>query len=190
MTGKKIAFSSNTNRFVDFFHRLPLALERKNDKVFHFALFNLLGSKGSGTNIHCKNIGEDCLDLEKQLATSIQMKNGGNQNLYAMHDISSKEPPVPMNHILAKCETRMQMGNPIKVLTSGVEGVMREGEPQYLSGKYRMVVCPGGNIHRQHSCCLWSLLAEVYKSTRQEQKRLFGTTTVQNGLVPREHILH
>ena len=76
-----------------------------------------------------------------------------------------------MNRILAKCETRMQMGNPIKVLTSGVEGVMREGEPQYLSENIEWSsVCPGGK-HTQTALLLSLVITgEVYKKHKAKNR--------------------
>lgn len=186
---KEIATPSQHKRFVDFFHRLPLALERTGDlplRVVHAYWDQKVLEQIS----IAKNIGEDCLDLEKQLATSITDEERREiKTFYAKHDISSKEPPVPMNHILAKCETRMQMGNPIKVLTSGVEGVMREGEPQYLSGKYRMVErMPWWETYTDSTPVVFGhYWRSLQKAQGKEQKRLFGTTTAQNWLGAKEN---
>ena len=183
---KETATPSQYKRFVEFFHRLPLALQRTNGKNFPLRVVHAYWDQTVLEQISiAQNIGEDCLEKEKQLAASITVEEKREiKTFYAKHDISSKDPPVPMNQILAQCETRMQMGNPIKVVTSGIEGVMREGEPQYLSGKYRMVErMPWWETYTKNIPVVFGhYWRSLQKAQGKEQKRLFGSTTAHNWL--------
>ena len=92
---KETATPSQHKRFVEFFHRLPLALQRTNDKNFPLRVVHAYWNQKVLEQISiAQNIGEDCLELEKQLTASITVEEKREiKTFYAKHDISSKDPP-------------------------------------------------------------------------------------------------
>ena len=135
---EKRATPEQHQKFFEFFAQLPLGLERKGD--FPLRVVHALWDTKIFQNISIQtDIGTDCLKKDELLKQSITQEEKDLikqfKETYNLHD--QKTPP-PFCSTMAEVDSRIQMSNPIKVATSGSEGPIA-GNPEYLSGKYRMV---------------------------------------------------
>jgi hypothetical protein len=120
-----------------FIAQLPLALERADLRIVHAAWhdnsFKKLATENTSQLPQLfdsldKSIDAQ-LDIEGLLSQSQAEKEAWR---HALHD-SAQE--VPLLRATGLCEERRQMGNPIRVVTSGMERLAQE--PFYSSGKWR-----------------------------------------------------
>ena len=121
-----------------FYDRLPLALERPDLRVVHAAwhtasINKLLAAHGP--------VSAEYRRLELQFRGKAEHQQlaleAGDQRAQwkaQMHDPHAPPPPLP---VLARWDALRQMGNPVRVLTSGVE--QPTGEPFYAGGAWRFV---------------------------------------------------
>lgn len=124
---------------LSFLDRLPLSLERDDLRVVHAAwhptAMDAIARAPSGS------VAElfDQMELEAQAAVEsggwhVRAESEEAEWGHLLHDDSVE---VPMLEGLATCDELLQMANPVRVLTSGVE---RKGDkPFFASGKWRFV---------------------------------------------------
>ena len=173
-------------RFLAFFATLPLGLERTNN--FPLRVVHALWDTKKIQDIMIQtDIATDCRQKDIILKQSITKEEDKNikefKKNYDLHN-EQLQPPPPMCHTIAEVETRIQMSNPIKVMTSGAECPMRGGEPKYLSGKFRMTErLPWWESYDEGIPVVfghyWRTLLE---QRSPEQKRLFKNTTYDSWL--------
>jgi hypothetical protein len=128
-----------------FFGALPLALQRDDLRVVHAAWHEqAIAAVQAHTAAHA-SAGSSALQAYQRFASESAgtLKDRGlrdeakREQAAWGHVLPDPAQPVPMLHALAAIDELKQMGNPVKVLTSGVE---RKGQtPFYSSGKWRFV---------------------------------------------------
>lgn len=122
---------------VDWLAQLPIALEREDLRVVHAVWLD-----EQIREVRVQPLGAVSMaysDWEEQaqhavLAMDLRQRIDAEQSAWGW-DLEDKDRQPPFMHALAEYGVHHQMGNPIKVLTSGVE---RKGTvPFFSSGKWR-----------------------------------------------------
>ncbi len=126
-----------------FFATLPLALQREDLRVVHAAWHE---EAVGAVQAHVTEDREaeagvlgayECFAVESaaRLRDSGLRSEAEAEQAAWRHALPDPGQPVPMLHALGEAEAFKQMGNPVKVLTSGVE--RKADAPFYSSGKWR-----------------------------------------------------
>jgi hypothetical protein len=125
-------------RYVEWLRTLPLALERADLRIVHAAWV-------PGSIDSLRSPGEPLLDVFNRYEHDIELqlrREGIDQRIARERDqwrkrLHDRKVVVPLLRGIAAGDERHQMGNPIRVATSGVE---REAQQAFWSsGKWRMV---------------------------------------------------
>jgi hypothetical protein len=124
-------------QYLSFFDTLPLALVREDVRVVHAAwqseaVRQLAGEMGSVIGVYERYAAPAKQRLKDEGVTE-RAEAETRQWHHALHD---RHAHVPLLASLGEKDARMQMSNPVRILTSGVERVA--GRPFYSSGKWRM----------------------------------------------------
>lgn len=126
-----------------FFDRLPLALVREDLRIVHAAWHGpsvaqlassdatCAGSTVLGQFRHWETRSRERLDALGLLAGSEAEK------VQWAHALKDPDQPVPLLTATGRCDEARQMGNPVRVLTSGVERLASQSF--YSSGQWRFV---------------------------------------------------
>ncbi len=124
--------------FAPFLRRLPAAVERANLRVVHACWHapSIETVRTHSSVIDCFHHEHQALvpvlrDLWERAARAIEASG------YEERDRRNPDRPIPMIPELAELDERNQMGNAVKVVTSGIEKTT--DEPFWASGKWRMV---------------------------------------------------
>jgi hypothetical protein len=134
----RVASEPFRSRFIAWLRTLPLALERADLRVVHAAWV-------PGSIDALRSPGEPLLDVFDRYERDIELQlhregidaritKERRQWQKRLHD---REVEVPLLTGLAEGDERHQMGNPIRVATSGVEQIARHAF--WSGGKWRMV---------------------------------------------------
>ena len=143
--GKKVPYSSRLasptqrDKFLGFFASLPLVLERSDLQVVHacpaadaLAMLPVEGLVADLCATHELRIRAEfeesgCMEQAEQerLEFALVKEN---------HEVRPRLP-----NALAKCDAAEQAGNPIKVLTSGMEEAVPPGNHPFWAGEWRLV---------------------------------------------------
>lgn len=133
----QIAPDSHKSKWLNFFASLPLALEREDLRVVHAAwipgeIAALRQATGSSAEIYRR--------YEEQTRKAVEME-GLHHRLESEkgrwhHLLEDRNAHIPLLTATGEWDERIQMGNPVRVATSGVERLARE--PFWSSGKWRM----------------------------------------------------
>lgn len=120
-----------------FFASLPLALERHDMRIVHAAwvpgaIEVLRQAQGSTLDLY----GAFELRTQRQLAMEGLGEVAHREEQAWGKRLESKTAHVPLLPALGELDERYQMGNPVRVLTSGVERLAQE--PFWSTGKWRM----------------------------------------------------
>lgn len=123
--------------WLEFFASLPLALEREDLRVVHAArvpseIEAVRRERRATIDIYQDHATqtEQQLDMEGVLQRGLrEMEQWGEK-------LADRSSMVPLLTGLAESDERYQMGNPVRVVTSGVERMARV--PFWASGKWRM----------------------------------------------------
>ncbi len=121
----------------DFFLSLPLALERADLRVVHAAWHQ---PSIEVLRRETRSSVEIFEDYDRQ--TLEQMQHAGlaaaadEEKAQHAHALTNSSTPVPLLRNLGKQDELFQMGNPVRVVTSGVERMT--DQPFWASGKWRM----------------------------------------------------
>jgi hypothetical protein len=123
--------------WLTFFASLPLALERKDLRIVHAAwvpgeIEALRPLNGSTLEVY----GAFERRTQQQLAMEGLGEAARKEEQVWGKQLESKSARVPLLPALGEVDERYQMGNPIRVLTSGVERLAQE--PFWSNGKWRM----------------------------------------------------
>jgi hypothetical protein len=120
-----------------FFASLPLALERADLRVVHAAwvpgeIAALRAERESTVEIYRRfeHRTQEALRMEGLLERARAEESEWAERLF------EEKATVPLLTALGECDERYQMGNPVRVATSGVERLARV--PFWSSGKWRM----------------------------------------------------
>jgi hypothetical protein len=124
---------------LDFFARLPLALERPGLRVVHAAWhepsMTRLRGKGSPTLLARRYEGTIRKKLEAKGTLDLQTAE-----LARWAELKDRElRPTELLQAHQKAAVAQQMDNPVKVLTSGLEGELPLTEMQFAGGRWRQV---------------------------------------------------
>ena len=128
---------SASSDVLEFFASLPLALERSDLRIVHAAwvrdaVETVRQSSGSTLDLyeHFEGLTEKRIQAEG-------LEDAAREEEEAWGDLlADKFAPVPLLKACGKLDEIYQMGNPIRVLTSGVERLAQR--PFFASGKWRM----------------------------------------------------
>jgi hypothetical protein len=123
--------------WLQFFASLPLALERKDLRVVHAAwvpgeIEALRQTRGSTLEVY--RLFE--LRTQQQLAMEGLAEAARREQRSWETQLENKSACIPLLPALGELDERYQMGNPVRVLTSGVERLAQE--PFWSNGKWRM----------------------------------------------------
>lgn len=134
--GQHIPFASRSveaeerERIVAFLRSLPVALESSKLRIVHAAWEPEAIERAR----QCSGLEELMKPQEVDL-TGIDLTGAPTSE-----SLRRPEPPVEFHAGLAEKHTREQISQPVKVLTSGLERPIPEGQsPRFLSGKWRLV---------------------------------------------------
>jgi len=127
---------TNTQKieFIEFLQELPLALQRDDLRAVHAcwnsdAVKQLSEPNCPGTVLGVYELFEPGLEADCRYAETIELR---------LTQVLADEDKKPdMNRELANHDVACQMGNPVKVMTSGEETIA--DEPFLAGGKWRMV---------------------------------------------------
>lgn len=125
---------------LDFLDSLPLALENDELRAVHACwhdekISQVQGAATAGSVIQLYDHFE--FATEAELATTGLNERASAEEQKYLEAIEDPDARVPMLPALAEKDERYQMGNPLRVLTSGVE--RRTAQPFFSSGKWRFV---------------------------------------------------
>jgi len=134
-----VASEPFTSRFLAFIAALPLALERDDLRVVHAAW--IPGGmqalrEARGTTLEVFQHHEQQVDAQlamEGLRARADLEKAAHKVALATY---GKVAP-PLLPALAECDERYQMGNPVRVATSGVERITQQ--PFWSAGQWRMV---------------------------------------------------
>jgi hypothetical protein len=123
--------------WLNFFASLPLALERQDLRVVHAAwmpgeIAALRQARGSTLDLY--RAFE--LRTQQQLAMEGLAEAARREQQAWQSQLETQTSRVPLLPALGELDERYQMGNPVRVLTSGVERLAQE--PFWSGGKWRM----------------------------------------------------
>jgi hypothetical protein len=121
----------------EFFAGLPVALERTDLRVVHAAwvpdeIAVLRREAGSVLEVFDRFEANIHAELEAK-GLILQANQEGDEWADRLH---VKDTPMPLLTATAECEEQRQMGNPVRVATSGVE--RKATSPFWAEGKWRM----------------------------------------------------
>ena len=178
----------------NFFAELPLVLQRRDLRIvhacWHSESLEALEQASSGIGIAA---AFDFFEtsIEKQIASSgvaLQAEREQTQ-----HRLDDPHTVPPLLLATAKLDELRQMGNPIRVLTSGVE---RGGtEPFFSSGKWRMVErVPWWNEYQDDNAVIvghywrWPSATVDRKAFEKDGPDLFADTRAHDWLGPKKNV--
>ncbi len=178
---------SHKPKWLNFFASLPLALEREDLRVVHAAwvpgeIAALRRAAGSTLEVY--------RTYEEQTLQAIEMEGLHhaieNETARWHHLLEDRNAKIPLLTATGECEERHQMGNPVRVATSGVERLARE--PFWSNGKWRM--CDRVRWWDEYEEAVpvvvghyWRQLAPVTASSHASSKpQLFGETAASDWL--------
>jgi hypothetical protein len=131
--------ASERAELLRFFASLPLALERPDLRLVHAAWHepSLARLKQAGLG----GLLDSFNHFERQADQRIQAEGwatrAAQEKAAWAHALHDSDQPVPVLHAVAATDEIRQMGNPVRVLISGIE---RKGrEPFFSSGQWRFV---------------------------------------------------
>jgi hypothetical protein len=123
--------------WLEFFESLPLVLERDDLRVVHAAWdsaeINVLRRENGSTAALFRGF-EDQTD--RNLAAEGLLEAAGKEKAQWKHELDNESAKVPLLPALGKVDERRQMGNPVRVATSGVERLAQRAF--WSKGKWRM----------------------------------------------------
>jgi len=135
----KAAQEPFTARFFAFIEALPLALEREDLRIVHASWIpgevdSLRTAQGSTLEVFNQHEQR----VESELAMEGLRALADAERLEHKHAlVTHGEVAPPLLAAMAECDARYQMGNPVRVATSGVERIARK--PFWSAGQWRMV---------------------------------------------------
>lgn len=137
-TGSRRATAAEREQMHDFFAGLPLALERDDLRLVHAswdeaALALLRDCSGPTTAIY-RAYAERSGELIRRTGLDQRAQAERREHGDRLHD---PEIRPPLLEGLARVDHLYQMGNPVRILTSGVEALA--ARPFFASGKWRML---------------------------------------------------
>ena len=123
--------------WMDFFASLPLALVRKDLRVVHAAwlpgaMDGLRQAQGSTLDMY----REFEVRVQQQLALEGLTQTARRQEQAWARHLEERSVHVPLLPALGEVDERYQMGNPVRVATSGVERLAQESF--WSNGRWRM----------------------------------------------------
>jgi hypothetical protein len=123
-------------RYLDFLRTLPLALERSDLHLVHAAW--IPESIDELRDIRTP-VTEALDEHDAAINAALEAEGllGAAREEAARHDLHAKHSPPPLLNALTMCDGRLQIGNPIRVATSGPERVATA--PFWMAGKWRML---------------------------------------------------
>ncbi len=133
-----LATEAQCKDFLAFFRELPVALERSDLRVVHAAW-------SPGDIAKCRDFDGDALEAHAEFEQELAASDHG-RRLKAAHDeervthavaLASTGEPPPMLMAVGAYDEHYQLGNPIRVLTSGLERATTK--PFNASDKWRFV---------------------------------------------------
>ena len=138
VAGMMPATASQRDRFTRFFDQRPLALERDDVRIVHacwqaekIAELRALGPVDGVRSVYAGFNARVKRELDREHVSARKKTE------LASHTLDDRAQPPPWLEALAENDLRRQMGNPIRVLTSGPEAEIQP--PFWASGKWRMV---------------------------------------------------
>jgi hypothetical protein len=132
----QVAAEVDRQAFLEFFASLPLTFERTDLRVTHAAwhalsVQRLAGLDESTTRLF-DHFEEDVHAALSEGEFEVQLKD---EQAQWRHHFADPRVDMPMLHAVGKRDEIRQMGNPIRVLTSGIE--RPAGKPFFSSGQWR-----------------------------------------------------
>lgn len=123
---------------LEFCAGLPLVLERDDLRLVHAswddAAIALLGENRGPTIAIYKAYAERTGEIVRR--SGLDARAAADRREHG-HNLENKDVRVPLLEGLARVDHLYQMGNPVRIVTSGVEAIA--AEPFYASGKWRML---------------------------------------------------
>jgi len=134
-TDEVLADDAMREEFTEFFTSLPLALEREDLRVVHACWDDrhadaVRHQSGAVTAVSDREEEKLRRRLGRSDISAVAKKQ------WESYDLSDPDTPVPMLPELAEMNVRSQNEHPVKVMTSGKEGVA--DEPWYIAGRWRL----------------------------------------------------
>ena len=133
------ASAADRARILDLIARMPLALERDDLRVTHAAwipdaIAALRRRAGLGT---LPIYQEHQHEIRRGLSRGGVDRRADAERTVFGHCLRDREARIPFLEAIAQQDLEYQMGNPVRVLTSGVERLA--ARPYFLAGQWRMV---------------------------------------------------
>jgi hypothetical protein len=123
--------------WLDFFATLPVALERADVRIVHAAWVPAqIGAlrQAAGSTLDRYQAFE--AQTLKQLLAEGLMQSARAEEQRWSRQLHDRYASLPLLRSVGQCDERYQMGNPVRVATSGVERLV--AAPFWSSGKWRM----------------------------------------------------
>lgn len=129
-----VATEEERKEILEFFSTLPIALERDDLRVVHAAWHQESIERIRGCTDEIESIYQKAdKTIREELASSGLLERAKSES--RCWDLETKRDHQPMLFNLAEKDVKKQMGNPVRVLTSGIESIA--AEPFFASHKYR-----------------------------------------------------
>jgi hypothetical protein len=134
---RRVDAGEKEREFLPFLDGLPLALERPGLRVVHACWHESIESLRDEPSVlqsfrdHEAKLAPELEDLKQRAWRAFEAAG------YTARDLYRKGPRLDLIPDLALLDERKQMGNPVKIATSGME--RRVTRPFRASGKWRMV---------------------------------------------------
>ena len=189
----KIAPVESVERYLNFLATLPLALERSDLRVVHAAWINdsiaaLRKAEGTAVEIYQHY---DWWTQQQLQQEGVDQRANSERQLYR-HELHDRHAQVELLPALAERDERHQMGNPVRVVTSGVE--RRAAQPFWSSGQWRMCDrVPWWTEYVDTQAVIvghyWRRLRPIVGSNHAASKpSLFGDADAASWLGPRNNV--
>ena len=120
-------------RYLAFLVEMPLVLERRDLRVAHACYDDESLSKLIGSVKEAYDKSER--DIEERLRETRELAKGEKKG-FNLHDPDHRPPLLKNVQLLSRDE---QLGNPAKVITSGPERFVADGEMFFAGGRWRFV---------------------------------------------------
>jgi len=189
----QVANPASVEGYLRFMSSLPLVLERDDLRVVHAAWLQdtitaLRNARGTVLQTYQHH---EQLTLQQLSQDGVDQRASSEQHHYsaALHDRDTQMALLPA---LAERDERHQMGNPVRVVTSGVE--RRTAKPFWSSGQWRMCDrVPWWNEYVDAQAVImghyWRQLRPIAGSSHAASKpSLFGDAQPSDWLGPRRNV--
>ena len=191
------ATTRDRDAIVAFIATLPVALERADLRVVHAVWSDerIAALRDDARPAPRSSLLNRYLEFEQQLHAGLDPELAAAERAERAqwgHRLRDRSAEVPLLPALARCDERYQMGNPLRVLTSGVERAASASF--FASGKWRMVerVAWWDEYHEPTPTVIghyWRWLSEQGRARYSRgEANLFGEAGPFDWLGPRSNV--